>query len=163
YEPFLERTLRINVRPVVIKKREEWPDGMRGRFHEWVTSQRKHHRDKPARSLEDSDKYDDEIATQFMRGQLRGYKGDEHEDPSETIGLEGSRHGGADGSEIVHIYELYWADLSNLKKNLFKIVAELYQILLHLPSLGAHVVDAEAAHHTNTAWTRFRQMHSRAV
>src|SRR5262249_46176893 len=85
YEPFLERTLRINVRPVVIKKREEWPDGMRGRFHEWVTSQRKHHRDKPARSLEDSDKYDDEIATQFMRGQLSGYKGDEPEDTYETI------------------------------------------------------------------------------
>ena len=163
YEPFLERTLRINVRPVVIKKRDEWADGMRGRFHEWVTNQRKANREKPPRSQPDSDKYDDEIATQFMRGQLSGYKGDEPEDTYETIRLEGVRHGGSDGSAIVHIYELYWADLSNLKKNLFKIVAELYQILLHLPSLGTHVVDAEAAHHRDILWTWFRRTHAQAV
>jgi hypothetical protein len=163
YEPFLERTLRINVRPVVIKKRDDWPDGMRGRFHEWVTKERRDNQSKPVRGQVDSDQYDDEIATQFMRGQLSGYKGDEPEDTYETIRLEGIRHGGTDGPEIVHIYELYWADLSNLKKNLFKIVAELYQILLHLPSLGTHVVDAEAAHHGDSAWTRFRQTHSQAV
>jgi hypothetical protein len=163
YEPFLERTLRINVRPVVIKRRDEWPDGMRGRFHEWVTNQRNADAEKPRRSRTDSDEYDDEIATQFMRGQLIGYKGDEPEDTYETIRLEGTRHGGSDGSAIVHIYELYWADLSTLKKNLFKIIAELYQILLHLPSLGTHVVDAEAAHHKDTIWTWFRRTHSQAV
>jgi hypothetical protein len=161
YEPFLERTLRINVRPVVIKERDGWADSKRGGFQEWVTRQRQDNQE--TRDQKASDVYDDEIATQFMRGQLSGYTGDEPEDTYETIRLEGIRHGASDRREIVHIYELYWADLSNLKKNLFKILTELYQILLHLPSLGKHAVDAEAAHHKDDAWTRFRRTHSRAV
>ena len=55
YEPFLERTLRINVRPVVIKKQDGWTDGKRGGFQEWVTKQRKDNQGKPPRGQKASE------------------------------------------------------------------------------------------------------------
>ena len=165
YDPFLERTLRINVRPVVIhREASSWEDSARGPFHEWVTAQRKTEGTRRSKTAADADRYDTDISMQFIRGQLRCYHGDTPEDTYETIRLEGLRRPPANRpAEIVHIYKLYWADLSRLKNSLLRIIAELYQILLHLPSLGTHVVDAESLHHDHPSWTCFRATQSWAA
>lgn len=41
----------------------------------------------------------------------------------------------------VHIYEMYWADLSRLGTGFIRIFGELYQLLFHLISIGRPVVD----------------------
>jgi hypothetical protein len=47
----------------------------------------------------------------------------------------------------VHIYEMYWADLSRLGTGFIKIFGELYQLLFHLGSLGRQSVDLMRAEH----------------
>ena len=132
---------------------------MRGPFHAWVTRAWIRAAADPASAV--SPVSDDGLAREFMRGQLRGYRGEDPEDTYESIRLEGAR-GASDGSEArdVHVYELYWADLSRLKAGLLSIFTELYQLLFHLSSLGTHVVDAEALHHRTPAWNRFRRAQS---
>lgn len=43
----------------------------------------------------------------------------------------------------VDVYEMYWADLSRVRKGFYRIFAEVYQLFLHLGNLGAHLVDHE--------------------
>jgi hypothetical protein len=151
YDPFLERTFRINVRPVVIRDADEPAQdaGARGPFHRWVDTQRQ----TPDKATDDAAWY------AFMRGQLRCYHGDGPEETYETIRLEGRRHG---PEQLVHIYEAYWADLSRLKAGVFSIFTELYQLLFHLSSLGTHVVDAESLHHQHPSWSALRRWQNAA-
>ena len=46
----------------------------------------------------------------------------------------------ADGASV-HIYEMYWADLSRLRNLFRRIFGEFYQLLFHVSSLGRHTVD----------------------
>src|SRR6266404_246237 len=77
YYPFREQPLRINVRPVIVPPHEgESPrPGTRGPFYAWVD---KKMRQGGARMGET-----DEMSTEFMRGQLRCYKGEDPEDTYE--------------------------------------------------------------------------------
>ncbi|HEY9825227.1 MAG TPA: hypothetical protein V6D19_07250 [Stenomitos sp.] len=45
----------------------------------------------------------------------------------------------------VHVYEMYWADLSRLGTGFVRIFGELYQLLFHLGSLGRQSVDLARA------------------
>lgn len=164
YDPFLERSLRINVRPVVITGDEETSGGgVRGPFHEWVHKERPR-RARSARSSEKPGAYEDWVSFQFMRGQLRCYLGEGPENTYETIRLEGKRtaHGGAT-ERTVHVYELYWSDLSRFKSSLLSVFTELYQVIFHLSSLGTHVVDSEALHHSHVSWGWWRRLQSWAA
>ena len=152
YDPFVERTIRINVRPLVIK---DEPRGSVGgardahdTFHQFVDEQRRERR-RP---------YEDDAWYAFMRGQLRCYHGEGPEETYETVRLEGRRTARGAPEQIVHVYEAYWADLSRLKAGVFSIFTELYQVLFHLSSLGTHVVDAEALHHQGRSWTAFHNL-----
>ena len=52
----------------------------------------------------------------------------------------------------VHIYEMYWADLSRLSENFFRIFGELYQILFHLSKVGTKTADlAREFHNQNSS------------
>jgi hypothetical protein len=158
YQPFEERTIRFSVRAVARPVDATPPSGpseIRGPFHSWVT------RAWAGTAAAASPPNDDEMARAFMRGQLRGYPGEDPEDTYESVRLDGSR-AALDGSDArdVHVYELYWADLSRLKAGLLSIFTELYQLLFHLSSLGTHVVDAEALRHRTPAWRRFREAQS---
>ena len=75
----------------------------------------------------------------FMRAQLAGYEPDGL--PYETIRLEGRKLEGGEPAAEVHVYEMYWADLSRLGSGFFRIFGEMYQLLLHLANLGRVVVD----------------------
>ena len=67
YDPFIERTIRINVRPVVVSD-GGGPDtsGIRGPFHDLVARRSKNNRAGESAALED-----DDLSFEFMRGQLR--------------------------------------------------------------------------------------------
>jgi len=156
YNPFTERTIRINVRPVVVLPAGDSDGvdaGLRGPFFSFVSRKRQAGQ-KTA---------DDEGWYRFMRGQLRCYHGDGPEETYETVRLEGTRtaHSGTP-ERIVHVYEAYWADLSRLKAGIFSIFTELYQLLFHLSSLGMHVIDAESLHHSHRSWTWFSWTQSNA-
>jgi hypothetical protein len=161
YDPFIERELRINVRPVVVSPtRCENGRGIRGPFHELVSRRIKQN---PSGVADADDSVDDELAYDFMRGQLRHYHGEEPADTYHTLRLEGRRRpddADAQTERAVHVYELFWSDLSNLTGGVLRIVGELYQLLFHLPSLGTHAVDAEAVHHRGAAWRAFRRAQS---
>ena len=66
--------------------------------------------------------------------------------------------------KTVHIYEMYWADLSRLSNAFTQVFGELYQLLFHLGSVSVNNVLAAAIHfqrpefdHTDAAkkWHRF--------
>src|SRR5205807_5595229 len=60
--------------------------------------------------------------------------------------LHGSRVGGTGDPPFgVDVYEMYWADLSRLTSNVFRIFGDVYQLLFHVASLGVHVVTAAQA------------------
>ena len=73
----------------------------------------------------------------YMHAQLVEYRPEPPEERDagtvyETVRLEGTRH--ADASKV-HVHEVYWADLSRAGDTWFRLVAEFYQLILHLPSL----------------------------
>jgi len=152
YDPFVERTIRINVRPLVISNEPRAAVAAardaHATFHQFVEQQRREGR-RP---------YEDDAWYAFMRGQLRCYHGEGPEETYETVRLEGRRTVRGAPQQIVHVYEAYWADLSRLKAGIFSIFTELYQLLFHLSSLGTHVVDAEALHHRGRSWGAFHAL-----
>jgi hypothetical protein len=164
YYPFHEEVIRLDVRPAVVRPTSgKEPNEVtqptdtrralntRGPFNAWVKSRLRAARDTT----------DDETWLEFTRGQLSGYRGDDPEDTYQTVRMEG-RRAGKDGQPPidVHVYELYWADLSRLKAGAFSIFTELYQLLFHLPSLGVHTINAAALHHRTADWRVFRQLQS---
>src|SRR4029077_12344694 len=123
YDPFTERTIRINVRPVVVSDGgAQVASGIRGPFHDLVGETSK--RSGPDRPAID----DDALSFAFMRGQLRNYRGDDPAETYQTARLEGRRRARAGEDRVVHIYESFWSDLSNLKGGgALRIFSELYQ------------------------------------
>ena len=91
----------------------------------------------------------------MMHDQLQGYvpKGDDA--IYRTVRLAAERQAGGKSTRV-HIYEMYWADLSRLGSGLLRIFGEVYQLLLHVPSLGRHAVDAAGISdgRDNSAWQR---------
>lgn len=57
-----------------------------------------------------------------------------------TVRLEGDRQLSSSSqnsySQPVHIYEMYWADLSRLQNEFFRVFGEFYQLLFHLSRIG---------------------------
>ncbi|MGA8807968.1 MAG: hypothetical protein WB973_08825 [Thermoanaerobaculia bacterium] len=101
----------------------------------------------------------------FMRDQLRDYANG----PKifETVRLDGQRNENRKRGEAacdVHVYEAYWADLSRLGQSIFVFFEELYQLLLHLPSLGRNAVDYARAENNNKGlWPLFSWLHRWSV
>ena len=64
----------------------------------------------------------------------------------------------------VHLYEMYWADLSRLAGAVLRVVGEVYQVLLHLPTVGVHTLRAAQLEHPHDAkWKRFVGLQNFAV
>jgi hypothetical protein len=77
----------------------------------------------------------------FMRDQVSAYK---QKSVYESICLEGQVRNVEDPTlppTQVHVYEMYWADLSRLGSGFVRIFGELYQLLFHLGSLGRQSID----------------------
>jgi hypothetical protein len=79
----------------------------------------------------------------FIRDQIDEYK---KQSVYESVCLEGHRvtvnpSSSEPSHTQVHIYEMYWADLSRLGSGFIRIFGELYQLLFHLGSLGRQSID----------------------
>jgi hypothetical protein len=72
-----------------------------------------------------------------------------------TICLKACR----DDQHEVHLYEMYWADLSRLGRGFVQIFSEFYQILFHLSALGRHTLDMAALEHPGILWRVYSSLH----
>ena len=93
----------------------------------------------------------------FMRGQLEDYSSSG--DPYDTLRLDGhplppSRPNDTSRpSAVVHIYEMYWSDLSRLGTSLLSIFGELYQLLFHVAHLSRQAIEhALVEYKDDRAW-----------
>jgi len=154
YYPFREQALRINVRPVVVGRESD--EERLADPPPYIPPRRSTHGPFYERVKNMSTPLpEDEVWWKFTRGQLECYTGDGPENTYETIRLEGTKPGDAGAEDKdVHLYELYWADLSRLRGGFFSIFMELYQLLFHLSSLGVHTVTAASAVNPTAAWGR---------
>jgi len=95
---------------------------------------------------------------QFLRGQLEQYKEIDPAETYQTIRNEGLRRDDQEGEREVHVYEMYWADLSRLGNSFLTFFVELYQLLFHLCTVGAKTARFAAAQHQKIwAWRAFAQ------
>jgi len=96
----------------------------------------------------------------FLRGQLEKYKELDPAATYQTIRNEGIRPDPSTGEEReVHIYEMYWADLSRLGNSFLTFFVELYQLLFHLCTVGAKTARFAADHHSDAkTWRIFYRL-----
>ncbi|MEG5173784.1 hypothetical protein [Microcoleus sp. B3-D7] len=74
----------------------------------------------------------------------------------ETICIKACR----DDQYEVHLYEMYWADLSRVGRGFFQVFSEFYQILFHLSALGRHTLDMAALEHPEKfKWRCYPSLH----
>jgi hypothetical protein len=93
---------------------------------------------------------------QFLRGQLEQYKEIDPAATYQTIRNEGLRRDDQEGEREVHVYEMYWADLSRFGNSFLTFFVELYQLLFHLCTVGAKTARFAAAQHEDIwAWRAF--------
>jgi hypothetical protein len=78
---------------------------------------------------------------QYMYEQLADYPGSHAGAVYESVRLEGRN---IRSQTPVHVYELYWADLSRAGDTWYRLVSEVYQLILHLPSLGRNALQYAA-------------------
>jgi len=164
YSAFSEDWVRLNVAPVKVeshvfaaadsdKESPQKGSGTWGSLDELFESKRK---------VQDAAKSEaDSLDHLFMQGQLAEYKGEGPEETYEVLRLKGWRYKHAPvGLEResepatsthfpiqereIHIYDMFWSDLSAVGRSGFRIFGELYQILFHLGSVGVHNVNAAA-------------------
>ena len=103
----------------------------------------------------------------FMHGQLRSYKGEGPGATYDSLRLAGARlDSNGKRQQDVHIYEVYWADLSRLGSTFTQIFSELYQLLFHLASLGRQTIDfarLESGNQKSRIWALLSHLQSWAV
>jgi hypothetical protein len=91
----------------------------------------------------------------FTEAQLVHYDGEGPGATYDTIRLSSTR-ATASGAVDVDLYEMYWADLSRVGSSAWRILGELYQVLLHVGSLGKHAASASVGLHPGKAARTFR-------
>ena len=95
----------------------------------------------------------------FTEAQLSNYEGEGPGATYDTIRLSTVRNNGAGspaGSANVDVFEMYWADLSRVGGTATRILGELYQVLLHVGSIGKHAASASVGTHAGLAGRAFR-------
>ncbi len=120
YSSFLESTIRIQSK--AIRFANDPPKN--GPFRKWAKQGQLN-----------------EAHAAFLKGQIECYQGEDPDDPYETIRLEGAREANPCRPQV-HLYEMHWADLSRFGGFGLRVLGEIYQILLHLPSVGVHTLHA---------------------
>ncbi len=111
----------------------------------------------------------DSVDHVFMESQLSQYKGQGPEDTYEFLRLEGVRKDAAGAPErLVHVYDMFWSDLSGVGKAGLRVFGELYQLLFHLESVGVTNVAAAAGFFRGKngvaeKWNAFTEAQKRAA
>lgn len=153
YERFAGNSFRIHVNPVLItrnvpEKSFAWGPMDAFRMHR-------------QRALAAAAAGMDSVDHVFMQGQLSKYKDEGPEEMYEYLRLDGTRKAvGAHPQKRVHVYDMFWSDLSGVSQTGLKVFGALYQLLLHLGSIGVTNVAAAASFFQNqpgveSKWGRF--------
>lgn len=121
------------------------------------------------------------LAHEFMRQQLAGYGGGDGGGTGEkslcTTRLDGyaTWRAGDPGATpsarlpraqrtTIHIYEVFWADISRFGGGGLAFLGALYQLLFHLCTLGRQAVDDAALEHANErGWSLLSNLQAYAV
>ena len=171
YSTFEARTLHVPLRPTVVHDPESalvsaaaYVDPNRGlwtRLRFSLSERRgfaaRMRHDPNPRALDDPGT----LAHEFMRQQLAGYRGGMEDNSLRTTRLEGyaTRRAG-DSAPLggqppraqratVHIYEVFWADISRFGGGGLAFLGALYQLLFHVCTLGRQAVDDAALEHAD--------------
>src|SRR5882762_3264736 len=158
YTPFNGVELQIPLRPVRLAQRaaeraRPTTDGTSASAAKGVTHMFSERRDylkraapPPEGAARERGTADDRVEStgrlshEFMRMQLEQYTGERFPRTYVTRCLQGVRDV-PKGKRAVHIYEMYWADLSKLGAGTSSFLSALYQLLMHLATLGRQAVD----------------------
>ena len=179
YAGFEESFCRMPLRPLSVKE-VETPmrrsisfDERRGYIASLRTSR--------SGNAEPSEEERERVSLEYLREQLSDYRGSDATASYETVRLEGRRsgatgpragtadaeHRGTRGdpsksrdSIVVHVYEMYWADLSRLGSGPVRFFSALYQLLGHLAALGRQAIDAARAEQPSRSWSALQWLHS---
>ncbi len=95
----------------------------------------------------------DTVDTDFTRSLINEYDAGTAQHGYQTLMLAGMRKEAGKSDQAVHIYEMYWGDLSRLGSGLLAVLGELYQLLLHAGSIARITADLQwaAAKRNNVA------------
>lgn len=89
----------------------------------------------------------------FMRDLLSEYKLQPRDQTYETVRMEGARTDAEGKPQAdIHVYEMYWADLSRLGRGFVRVFAELYQLLFRVSDLGRHTLNCARAQEQKNGW-----------
>lgn len=175
YTGFTERRITIPTSPVVIPKVSAAPADSSPRATRHDTTAKRlldftpGDRDRTTFAPDDvTAQMDVDVA--FMRDQLEPYEQASPRAPYATIELVGERVDQQTREEL-HVFEMYWADLSRLGTGAMAILGALYQLVLHIAHLGRKTLDlaAQAAllglvdQDRAKTWKRLADAHDRAV
>ncbi len=72
----------------------------------------------------------------FMRELLEDYVPDPSDRICESVRFCAERRQSGADPATVHVYEVYWSDISALGRNVLSIFASFYSLILHVPVLG---------------------------
>lgn len=99
----------------------------------------------------------------FMRQRLEAYEGSE--EPYITTRVEGLR-GTASNPQAarIHLYEVYWEDLSRLGEGSLKLLGTIYQLLFDAANLGKVAVDQASPQFKHVrGWSAYGTVHAFTV
>lgn len=147
YAPFYEAALSVERSPAVVNKSDAPPSGRRLKrpFEERSPSLRASHKARDGKKPRD-------VGHEFMKEQLAGYMGDGPGALYESVRLESTREAGPESGRVrVHVFEMFWADISRPAPGALQFIGDLYQLLLHLASLGRQVIDSARSERADSA------------
>jgi hypothetical protein len=101
----------------------------------------------------------------YMRSLLGSYNGQAGRQSYKTLRLEGKRCDAAGRpGPSVDVYEVYWADLSQLGSGPVRVFSALYQLVLHISELGRRALeDGFSEFGSDKRWTRLVKYQELAV
>jgi hypothetical protein len=87
-----------------------------------------------------------DVDLKYSRRLLQDYQGGADGNAYVTVRLEGKRRNDPKASDVdVNIYEMFWADLARPTNSVVSFLLAVFQLVLHIPSLGRLAVDTHAA------------------
>jgi hypothetical protein len=85
------------------------------------------------------------VDTDFTRSLINEYDGSTEPHGYQTVMLESTRKEAHKDDRPIHVYEMYWGDLSRLGSGLLAVMGEMYQLLLHAGSIARTTADLQWA------------------
>ncbi len=133
YSPFVEAPIRIAVRRVETGVAANAPPKKTAIFEERPDFIR-----DPVKKRE----HPNQPELEYMSEQLSSYQVQGEDRVYDTVSLTATRTDAKTGEKTeVHVYDMYWTDLSRVSTTGLRLIGELYQLLFYVCGLGRHTMD----------------------